>query len=246
MNLTKSSNPVLNDSVFSQMLTSQAIPAEAMTVNGTVRKTALSLAVLVAAAVYSWQHISGGFPLIISAIGTFAVAIVTAFKPALARYTAIIYAVLEGVLLGVISRMMEQSYQGLVARAVVITFGVFLLMLVLYRSGVIKVSGKFATGLIAATGGVALLYLGSFIARLCGVDVSFLSGSSTLSIGISIVVAAIAALNLILDFDFIERGAAMNAPKTMEWYGAFGLMVTLVWLYIEILRLLAKIAARRN
>jgi len=147
-------------------------------------------------------------------------------------------------LLGGISAVLEMQYSGIVMRAVALTLAVFMVMLFLYRSGVIKVTQKFAMGLFAATGGIALVYLVGFIGSFFGWQMPFLYGNSNISIGFSLVIVAIAALNLVLDFAFIERAAESGAPKYMEWYGAFGLMVTLIWLYMEILRLLAKVASR--
>jgi uncharacterized YccA/Bax inhibitor family protein len=158
--------------------------------------------------------------------------------------TAPIYAVFEGLFLGAISAMFEAMYPGLVMRAVSLTFGVFFIMLLLYRSGTIRATQKFRTVILAATGGIALVYFVSFIAGMFGVNFGFMTGNSMMSIGFSLVVVVIAALNLILDFDMITRGADAMAPKYMEWYGAFGLMVTLIWLYLELLRLLSKIASR--
>jgi uncharacterized YccA/Bax inhibitor family protein len=178
------------------------------------------------------------------AIGGLITALITTFSPRRAAMTAPIYAVFEGLFLGAVSAMFEAMYPGLVMRAVSLTFGVFFIMLLLYRSGTIRATEKFKTVIFAATGGIALVYLGSFIAGLFGVNVSFLHGNSMLSIGISLFVVVVAALNLILDFDMITQGTNARAPKYMEWYGAFGLMVTLIWLYLEMLRLLSKLASR--
>jgi uncharacterized YccA/Bax inhibitor family protein len=180
----------------------------------------------------------------VGAIGGFITALITTFSPRRSAITAPIYAVLEGLFLGAISALFEARFPGLVMRAVLLTFGVFGVMLMLYRSGTIQVNNKFRTIIIAATGGIALVYLVSFVVSMFGVNISFLYDSSPLSIGISLFVVAIAALNLILDFDMIVQGSYAQAPKYMEWYGAFGLMVTLVWLYLELLRLLSKLASR--
>ncbi len=256
MNLTKSSNPVFGKSVFER--TQVGVQEDRMTINGTVNKTGLMLLIVVFAALFTWRKFFGALefstpeaamsavgPWIIGgAIGGFIAAIITVFSPKRASIFAPIYAVLEGLFLGGISALFESMYPGLVMRAISLTFGVFLIMLFLFRSGKIRATGKFRMGVIAATGGIALIYFISFIAGLFGANIGFLHGNSLFSIGFSLVVVGIAALNLILDFDFIERGAASGAPKYMEWYGAFGLMVTLVWLYLELLRLLAKIASR--
>lgn len=256
MNLTKSSNPVLKEKAFSRDYTMQS---EVMTVNGTMNKTALLLLLVVASAVFTWNKffdaiainpeagMSAVVPwLAIGGIGGFIAALVTVFRPQSSGFSAPIYAILEGLFLGGISAIFESMYpqDGIVMRAVILTFAVFFAMLFLYRSGIIKVTQKLRMGIVAATGGIALVYLASFIGGMFGMEFSFLHGNSNLSIGISLFVIAIAALNLVLDFSFIENASAQGAPKYMEWYGAFGLMVTLVWLYLEILRLLSKLASR--
>lgn len=253
INLTRSSNPALSEKAFKREYT--AATAETMTVNGTINKTALSLLLVIAAALFTWNKffnaatpeagMSAVVPwLAIGGIGGFIAALVTIFRPKSAGISTPIYAVLEGLLLGGLSAVLEASYSGIVMRAVALTLAVFAAMLFLYRSGIIKVTRKFMLGVFAATAGIALIYLVSFIAGLFGAEMGFLHGNSNFSIGFSLVVVAVAALNLVLDFSFIERTAEQGAPKYMEWYGAFGLMVTLVWLYLEILRLLSKLASR--
>lgn len=258
MNLTKSSNPVLGSAVFNKVYT--GTQSDVMTIEGTVNKTGLMFLILAFAAAFTWRKFFGVYDysspesafsvvapwLIGGGIGGFITAIITVFSPQRSNITAPIYAVFEGLFLGGISAFFESRFPGLVMRAVALTFGVFLIMLFLFRSGKIRATGKFRMGIMAATGGIALIYLVSFIAGLFGANLNFLYGSGTLGIGFSLVVVSIAALNLILDFDFIQRGASAGAPKIMEWYGAFGLMVTLIWLYIEILRLLSKLASNRN
>ena len=254
MNLTKTSNPVLKERVFSR---DSSTSTEVMTVNGTMNKTALMLLLVVAAAVFTWNKffdavatnpetaMSAVTPwLFVGGIGGFITVLVTVFRPQSSGISAPVYAVFEGLLLGGISAILELQYSGIVMRAVALTLAVFAAMLFLYRSGIIKVTNKFIMGVFAATAGIALVYLVSFIAGMFGAQMSFLYGNSNLSIGFSLVVVAIAALNLVLDFAFIERASDSGAPKYMEWYGAFGLMVTLIWLYLEILRLLAKVASR--
>jgi uncharacterized YccA/Bax inhibitor family protein len=177
-------------------------------------------------------------------IGGFVVAIITVFKRQWAGITGPIYAVLEGLFLGGISAFFEAQYPGIVVQAVSLTFAILFVLLFAYKTRIIKPTENFKLGVFAATGGVMMLYLVSFILNLFGVPVGYLHDNSLLSIGISVVIVIIASLNLVLDFDFIEQGAASSAPKYMEWYAAFGLMVTLIWLYIEILRLLSKIASR--
>ena len=251
----QSSNPALNKQLFENLNVTSG--TEIMTLNGTINKTILSFLLLILGAFYTWSKFfsvvdpavgaSLVYPYLIGGgIAGFILGIVTIFKKEWSQYTVPVYAVLEGLFLGGISAIVEARFanQGLVLRAVTLTFGVFFIMLFLYRSNVIKVTQKFKLGIIAATGGIALVYLAGFIFSLFGVQFSFLYGNSMLSIGISLFVVVIAALNLVLDFDFIDRGSKANVPKFMEWYGAFGLMVTLVWLYLEILRLLSKIASR--
>jgi len=169
-------------------------------------------------------------------------AIVTAFVPKIARFTAIPYSIAEGVLLGMISHLYDAEFSGIVLQAVVATFGVFLAMLALYGLRILRATPRFVKGVVAATFGVLVLYAGAWIFSLfTGDTVSFLHDASVLGIGISLVVVVIAALNLILDFDFIERGSQQQLPAHMDWYAAFGLVVTLVWLYLEMLRLLARL-----
>ena len=255
MDLVKSSNPVLSEKIFAR---DQVYGQETMTLNGTMNKTGLMLLLVVLGAVFTWgkffNAFNGEFPqeaisavtpwLLIGGIGGFIMALVTSFRPKSAGITAPIYALLQGLFLGGISAMMEGTYTGIVMRAVALTLAVFVVMLLLYRSQVIKVTDKFRMIIFAATGGIALLYLVSFVAGFFGASFTFLHDSSTLSIGISLVVVAVAALNLTLDFNLIERASASGAPKYMEWFGAFGLMVTLIWLYLELLRLLSKLARR--
>ncbi|WP_346855248.1 Bax inhibitor-1/YccA family protein [uncultured Draconibacterium sp.] len=254
MNLTKSSNPVLKEKVFNRDYISQS---DVMTVNGTMNKTSILLLLVVASAVFTWNKFFDAIALnpesgmatvapwlAVGAIGGFITVLVTVFRPQSSGISAPIYAIFEGLFLGGISAIFEMQYSGIVMRAVALTLAVFVVMLFLYRSGAIKVTQKLKMGIFAATGGIALVYLFSFIGSFFGMNASFLYGNSNLSIGISLFVVAIAALNLILDFSFIENASASGAPKYMEWYGAFGLMVTLIWLYLEILRLLSKLASR--
>lgn len=258
MNLTKTSNPVFGKQVFNRTYsdTNEGV----MTINGTVNKTGLMLAIVVFAALFTWNKFFAAYNpsipeaafssvklwLILGGIGGFITALVTTFRPQSAAISAPIYAVFEGLFIGGISAFFEAMYPGLVMRAVALTFGVFMIMLFLFRSGTIRATGKLKMGIIAATGGIALVYFASFIAGMFGANLNFLYGNGPMGIGFSLVVVVIAALNLILDFDMIEQGARAGAPKFMEWYGAFGLMVTLIWLYLEILRLLSKFASSRD
>jgi uncharacterized YccA/Bax inhibitor family protein len=172
------------------------------------------------------------------------VALVTIFKKEWAGITAPLYALLEGLAIGGISAVFEAQFPGIVIQAVALTFGTCLALLLAYKSRLIRATENFKLGVVAATGGIALFYLITFILSFFGVRVSIFYSSGWMGIGFSLFVCVIAALNLVLDFDFIEQGAAQGAPKYMEWYGAFGLMVTLIWLYLEILRLLAKLRSR--
>lgn len=256
MNLTQSSNPVFGNNIFAQ----RAVSTEdgVMTINGTINKTGLMLMIVILAATFTWRKFFGAMDpstpgalppgvmgwMLAGGIGGFITALITVFSPRRSAITAPIYAVFQGLFLGAISAMFEAMYPGLVMRAVSLTFGVFFIMLLLFRSGTIRATEKFRTVILAATGGIALVYLVSFVAGFFGVNFGFMHGNSLVSIGFSLVVVVVAALNLILDFDMITKGANARAPKYMEWFGAFGLMVTLIWLYLEMLRLLSKLASR--
>ena len=244
----RTSNPALNNHTFKSTVKNNSLLLDnTMTIEGTVNKTALSLFLLVAAGYYTFSLGSEGFHwVMIGGIGGFIVAIVTMFKRQWSPITVPIYAILEGLMLGSISFIYGQMYDGLVFQAICLTIFILFSLLFAYRSKIIKPTQNFKLGLFAATGGVFLLYLFSFIASFFGVSVSILdpTNSSLFSIGASLLIVVIASLNLVIDFDFIEEGAEMGVPKYMEWYGAFGLLVTLVWLYLEILRMLAKLRNR--
>lgn len=222
-----------------------------MTLNGTVNKTALLLFGVVATAALSWRRTMGTedpsalMPyILIGAIGGFIVAMVTVFKQEWSPVTAPLYAVLEGLFLGVISALFETMYPGIVLQAVLLTFGTLTSLLMAYKSGLIRATENFKLGVTAATGGIALIYLVGFVMSFFGSGIPYIHESGMIGIGFSLFVVVIAALNLVLDFDFIENGVERGAPKYMEWYAAFGLLVTLIWLYLEILRLLAKLRSR--
>jgi uncharacterized YccA/Bax inhibitor family protein len=216
-----------------------------MTLDGTVNKTGISLLILMLTATYTWNSPSPGL-MIVGGIGGFIVAMITIFKRHLSPITVPIYAALEGLMLGGVSMMFEQLYPGIVSQAIFLTFGILASLLIAYKSGFIKPTENFKLGVAAATGGIAIIYMISWVMSFWGGSIPLIHSSSTFGILFSVGVIIIAALNLVLDFDFIEQGAQMGAPKYMEWYGAFGLMVTLIWLYLEILRLLAKLNSRRN
>jgi len=239
----RSGNPALSTKTFRNVVSTGD---EKMTIEGTVNKTAMSLLLLMATASYTWTIPSPGL-MMFGMFGGFILAIVTIFKKNWAPYTVSGYALLKGLALGGISRFFEMQYPGIVSQAVFLTFGILAALLLAYKSGLIKPTENFKLGVVAATGGIAIMYLISFVMSFFGSGMAIMNpgNSSLFSIGFSIFVVIIASLNLVLDFDFIEEGAEMGAPKYMEWYGAFGLLVTLIWLYLEILRLLAKLQSRR-
>ncbi len=242
----RSGNPTLREDTF------RGLPralGETMTLQGTVNKTGLSLLILLAAASFTWRQVTPDEPLSpllwLGLLGGLLVALVTAFKPAFAPVTTPIYAALEGLFLGGISGLYELRYPGIVMNAVGLTFGCLAALLAAYSSGLVRPSENFKLGIVAATGGIALLYMVSIGLGFFGKSIPFIHESGPLGIAFSVFVVGLAALNLVLDFDFIEDGERRGAPKYMEWYGAFGLLVTLVWLYLEILRLLAKLQNRK-
>ena len=222
----------------------------AMTVEGTATKTGILLLLVLVSSLVTWLLFGLGnvqlvfLLMIVGMIGGLVVALITIFKPAWASVTAPAYAILEGLLLGGLSAAFEIVYPGILFQAVALTFGVFALILVLYRFRVLRATPAFVKGIVAATLAIMFVYLIGFVLTLIGVPVFFFSSSSPISIGFSVFVVAIAALNFVLDFGFIEEGANRGAPKHLEWYAAFGLLVTLIWLYIEILRILAKLRSR--
>jgi uncharacterized YccA/Bax inhibitor family protein len=218
-----------------------------MTLKGTIDKSFLLLVVLMVAAFWPWSQMANGdaqavsSTLLLGALGGFVLALIISFKVSLAPYLAIPYAALEGLFVGGLSAILEQRYHGIAIQAVALTFGVLAVLLVAYRLRLIRVTAQFRAIVFGATGGIALLYLAAWILGFFHVAVPVLYAATPLGIGISLVIVAVAALNLVLDFDLIEQGVAGGAPKYMEWYSAFALLVTLVWLYIELLRLLSKV-----
>jgi uncharacterized YccA/Bax inhibitor family protein len=249
MRAMRSSNPAMTGRIFEKAGIASA-GSTAMTINGTINKIGLMLLLVIAAAAYTWNMVMGTNPgmagtlAIVGAIGGFITALVTIFSPKSSPISAPIYAILEGLFLGAISAIINSMYPGIAFQAVLLTIGTLFTMLFLYRSGRIRATPRFRRGVLMATGAVFFAYLISWIMALLGMPVGFMHSSGPLGILISLVIIVIAALNLILDFDFIEKGSQMGAPKYMEWYGAFGLMVTLIWLYIEFLRLLSRFAGR--
>jgi uncharacterized YccA/Bax inhibitor family protein len=246
--MMRSANPALNNKTFAHLYSA---PIEnRMTIQGTVNKTFFLLGLLLIGAFYTWNQFylapeSLGLYWIMGGIGSLVFALVTIFKPTLAPITGSLYAACKGLLLGGISAMFEARYPGIVIQAVLLTFCTLFALLIAYKSRLIKVTENFKLGLAAATGGIFMLYLVSFIMSFFGMSLGFIHGSSLIGIGFSLIVVVVAALNLVMDFDFIENGAERGAPKYMEWYGAFGLIVTLAWLYLEMLRLLMKLNSRR-
>ena len=246
--LLRTSNPALSAKAFQ----GEGVgTGEAMTLKGTINKTGLLLLCVVGTAAWTWNvFMRSGNPqtvmplLLIGGIGGFIFALVTIFKQTWAPVTAPIYALLEGLVLGSVSAMFEMRYHGIAIQAVSLTFGTMFALLLAYRSGLIPVTQNFRLGIIAATGGIALFYLAQIVLGFFGIHFATINGSGPIGIAFSVFVVIIAALNLVLDFDFIENAVTAGAPKYMEWYGAFGLMVTLIWLYLEILRLLSKLRSR--
>lgn len=238
----RSGNPALSEEIFKN--TGVTNNAEGtMTVSSTVNKIGILFLLLLIGATISWYQPSELF-IWLGAIGGFIVALVTIFKKEWAPVTAPLYAALEGLFLGAISMAYATMYDGIIFNAVALTLGIFAAMLITYRSGLIEVTQKFRMGIVAATGGIALVYVASIILGFFGINVSLVAGTGMFGIGFSLIVVVVAALNLVLDFDLIERGAEAGAPKYFEWYTAFGLIITLVWLYLEILRLLSKLQRR--
>ncbi|TMA88149.1 MAG: Bax inhibitor-1/YccA family protein [Deltaproteobacteria bacterium] len=243
----RSGNPALGSETF--RLPRAAISDDVMTIGGTVNKTALATAILLMTATYTW-NLGPADPRVamltmVGVIGGLVMAIATVMRKEWAPYTTPGYAALEGLALGGISIGFESRYPGVVSQAVFLTFGTLGALLVAYRSGLIKPTENFKLGVFAATGGIGMVYLIGMVMSFFGARIPLIHGSGPIGIGFSVVVVGIAALNLVLDFDFIEQGAERRVPKYMEWYGAFGLLVTLVWLYLELVRLLAKLQDRR-
>ncbi len=254
MSAFKTSSPALNDKAFENARNLSMASDSIMTVRGTIHKTLLLILLAFLGASYSWQIFAGAVSPELGAAaampymwgglaGGLVFSLIAIFSPRNSRWAAPLYAVCEGLCLGALSAMYNMATQGIVVQAVGLTFAVLFLMLILYRTGAIKVTDKLRSGIIIATGAIALFYIVTWIVGFF-TPVSILTDATPMSIGISLFIVGIAALNFLLDFDFIDRGAQMGAPKYMEWYGAFGLMLTLVWLYLEILRLLSKLNKR--
>jgi len=241
----RSSNPALSERRFSSFPTS-TVGSERMTIEGTANKAGLLLVLALLPALFVWSRVFvgesvGGF-LALGAVGGLIVGIVTVFKPEWSPVTAPIYAALQGLVIGGISALMDAVYPGIAMQAGMLTFGIFFSLLALYKTRIVRVTETFRTAVFAATAGVALVYVVSWMMRLfVGYPIPYIHEGGIIGIIFSLVVVGIAAMNLVLDFDFIETAADEGAPKFMEWFSAFGLLVTLIWLYIEILRLLTKL-----
>lgn len=249
MGIFKAGNPVISEKTFDRLHT----PAgEVMTVRGTINKFGVMFIMVLAAASFTWSLFYKGADMMPwmwgSMIGGFVLALVITFKKTWAPYLALGYALLEGLFLGAISAFFDyafrESYPRIIMQAVLLTFGTAGAMYAFYHFGIIRATNTFKKVVITATAGIAVFYLIALVLRMFGVQMPYLHDNGIIGIGISVFIVAIAALNLILDFDMIEQGAAQGAPKYFEWYSAFGLLVTIVWLYLEILRLLSKLASR--
>ena len=260
----RTGNPALNDSTFDTARPGDALPPAAgeaaatlagaggvMTLEGTVQRSFLLVGLVVLFGAFSFLHVAQhpASPLNVimmagGAIAGFITAMVLIFKKHLARALAPLYAMFEGITLGAISAVYEAQYQGIVLQSVELTVAVLLSLLLAYTSKLIKPTENFKLGVVAATGGIAIVYLVNLVMMMFGHSIPFLHDSGPVGIGVSLFIVLIAALNLVLDFDFIEKGTEARAPQYMEWYASFGLLVTLVWLYLEILRLMAKLRKR--
>jgi uncharacterized YccA/Bax inhibitor family protein len=244
-------NPAMTEAAY-QRAGRADTPAAVMTLQGSVAKTAFLVAILLATAAYTWGEVSTGesglaYGLLLAGfIGGFIVALVTIFVPRFSPVTAPLYAALQGLFLGAVSAVFEAQYPGIVIQAVGLSVGVLAVMLFVYGTGIIRATERFKIGVVAATGAVCLVYLVDIVASLFGAPLPFIHETGVVGILFSLVVVVIAAMNLVLDFDFIQQGVSRQAPKYMEWYGGFSLLVTLIWMYLEILRLLAKIRGGRD
>ena len=248
-------NPALNERSFRRGIEETGAESGDMTAAGTYAITGVLLVIVVAAAAFGWSQVeivtvSGRQEALTPAwtwlafLLTFVVGIVGAFAYRAAPITAVLYALGEGSLLGIASRYYDLRFDGIVSQALVTTFCIFLVVYLLYSLRIVKVTSRFTTGVIAATGGLLLLYLVVWLLSLLGVDFSFLYSPTPVGIGISVLIVILGALNLTLDFGFIEKAAAGGAPRFMQWYGAFGLMLSLIWIYVSVLRLLALLRSR--
>ncbi|MBM4284634.1 MAG: Bax inhibitor-1/YccA family protein [Deltaproteobacteria bacterium] len=245
----RTANPALSDTTFQGL--PRVAQAEAMTLQGTVNKSFFLLLCVLVTAFWTWQKFFvARDPAVVTPwlvgglIGGLVVGFITIFKKEWAAVTSPLYGLLQGLVIGGISAFAEAQFPGIVLQAVALTFGTLLCLLMAYTSGLIRATENFKLGVVAATGGIFIIYLVTLVLGLFGVNVPYIHQGGWVGIVFSLFVVVVAALNLVLDFDFIENGVAQRAPRYMEWYAAFGLMVTLIWLYLEILRLLAKLRSR--
>ncbi|MCX6854499.1 MAG: Bax inhibitor-1/YccA family protein [Verrucomicrobia bacterium] len=243
----RTSNPTLNDEVFANA--PALAGGQVMTLQGTVNKTFILALLLVISGGFSWQFVQAnpqisGLLSIGSALVGFVLVLASSFKPTWSPVIAPAYGVVEGVFVGVVSSRYAGLYSGIVLQAALLTLGILFALLFAYQSRLIKATENLKLGIVAATGGIAIVYLVSIALSFFGIQIPLIHQSGLVGIGFSLVVVVIAALNLVLDFDFIENGVSHGAPKYMEWQGALGLLVTIVWLYIEMLRLLSKLRSR--
>jgi len=242
-------NPTLSEKTFHEVRPTIVGESEAMTVQGAVNKTAMMLLFVTVAAGFTWNLFAEGKAagngwMIGGAVAGFIIALVTVFKKHWSPVTAPLYAIVQGLFIGGLSFTFNQQFPGIVVQAVMFTFGTLAALLAAYSTGLIRASSGLRRGIVAATGGIMLVYLASLVLGFFGIQIPGIFGSGLIGIGFSVVVVIVAAMNLILDFDLIESGARSGAPKYMEWYASFALMVTLIWLYLEILRLLSKLRSR--
>ena len=247
-NWTRSRNPFMKEDAYrnaaNQPLDAgfdQMAVTEQMTVQGAINKTFILTGLLLITAIYSFSNPSTLF-MWGGAIGGLVIVLIASFRPQSSGVLAPIYALLEGLFVGSISGIYAIGYEGIVFNAICLTIATLFMMLFIYKSGIIKVNNKFRTGVVMATGAIALVYLLSFVLSFFGINMPYLHDGGMIGIGISVVIIGVAALNLLLDFDNFERGEQYGAPRYMEWFSAMGLLITLVWLYIEFLRLLAIFA----
>ncbi len=244
MALFGSSNPFMKEEKYQNLLDATSVAEGTMTVSGAVNKTLILSGLLILTSAISFMMPNMIF-MWVGAIGGLIAVLVAAFKPHLSRYLAPAYALLEGLFVGTISAVYAASFSGIVFNAVLSTIGILVAMLLIYKSRIISVTEKFRMGVVAATAAIALVYVVSMILRMFGIEMPFLHQGGMMGIGISVAIIVVATLNLLLDFDNIEKGEMHSAPKYMEWYSAMGLLITLVWLYLELLRLLSKVARER-
>jgi uncharacterized YccA/Bax inhibitor family protein len=248
-------NPALNERSFQRGIEEGGAQPRAMTASGTYATTGLLFVIVVAAAAFGWSQVE-----IVSVDGrqealtpawtwlvfllTLIVGLVGAFAYRASPITSVLYAIGEGSLLGIASRYYELRFEGIVSQALVATLCIFLAVYLLYSLRIVKVTSRFATVVVAATGGFVLLYVAAWLLSVLGVDLRFLYAPTPLGIAISVLIVIVGALNLTLDFDFIEKAAAAEAPRYMQWYAAFGMMLSLIWIYVYVLRLLAQLRSR--